>query len=701
MADASFGRTVGKHGLIAVKSNADLQAESDAAYERHKALDNPPRHITELAGYIRKCWESAESHKSSFISDRLMDCQRRRKGVYAPDRLAEIQKRGGSTLFFNITDTKEGAFEAWISEILTPNKGNIWKFEPTPIPDLPDDIKSQIVATTVERFNLARGMGDVVRAEDVREFALGLFDQQLKAVKKEAEERAGRMAEKVGDQLTEGGWECALDTFIRDLATYPSAILKGPVIKRVKRLKWENDVPTPTFEEVPTWCAVNPHDFYPAPNIKSVQDGYICEIVRIEKAELAKLREVEGYSAEAINAVLKDAGEGGVKTVTDTTEPERADLEGRDTSENEGLPEGAVQGVEFWGNVQGKLLADWGLEVEDENDYYHICALLVGEHVIRAILNPDPIGQNPYFVTSYELMSGEVWGRAIAEKMTDCQDAVNGCLRNAQSNLGLASGPMVQVDIDALDPAIDPTDIYPWKVWQYHGSKAPYSRAPVDFFQPQSMARELQEISEYYEVKADDRTLIPRYAHGNEQMQGAGATASGMSMLMTAAAKGVRRVVGNVDRDIIRPALEHLYRWNLVYLDDADWKAAKGDIRILPQGQIAALVREQTQELRQQFLASSMNLIDQQIVGIRERAAVWRAIAAELGLPVDDVVKPDSEILKQMGPQQPTPEDMEIAQGEQMQMGQPGNQGAGAGMGGGGARVNMPPAAPTAGANVR
>ncbi len=663
MADGAFGRTVGTSGLIAVKSNADLQAESDAIFEAQKAAANPPQHITELAGYIRKCWEKADAHKSNYISERLLNCQRRRKGIYDATKLAEIQKRGGSQLFFNITDTKAGAFEGWIGEILTPNKGNIWKFEPTPIPDLADDLKAQIVATTVERFNMARAAGDIIRASDVREFARGLFDQELKATKEEAEKRAGRMAEKVGDQLTEGGWEVALDGFIRDLATYPSAILKGPVIKRVKRLKWENGQAVPAYEEIPTWTNVNPNDFGPAPNARNAQESYVCETVRIEETELASLREVEGYSADAINAVLSETGTGGVLTVSPTNESERATLEDRDTSQNEGLPEGVAQGVEFWGKVQGKLLVQWGLAVEDENEYYHICALLIGQHVVKAILNPDQLGQNPYFVTSYELVSGDIWGRAIAEKMADCQDAVNGCLRNALTNLALASGNMFSVDTNALDPSIDPTDIFPGKVFLYDGRKNAYARAPVESFSTDSHAEELQRVSKNFEVQADDRTLIPRFAHGNQQMEGAGRTKGGLELLMSAAAKGVRRVVGNVDRDIIRPALERLYRWNLVYLDDADWKAAKGDIRIVPQGQLAALVREQTQQLRQDYLANAMNPIDQQIIGIRERATVWRSIAAELGLPVDDVVRPDAEIVADMARQQLTPEDMAMQGG--------------------------------------
>ncbi len=654
--------------LLNVKTNDELTA-MDAA--REDALTPKPQaeSINELAAYIRDCWKRAELHRSSTmgggssITDRLLDCQRRRRGIYSAEKLHEIKERGGSDLFFNITDTKASAAEAWIDDVIRPRQERPWGIKPTPVPDLPEDVKLGVVEEVTERFRYLQAQGEIVTWAQVREATLKLYDQAQQAQDEEADERAKRMDDKIADQLAEGGWEKAMDDAIRDLCTYPNGIVKGPVVKRMPRLKWEGQEPKTVFEEVPTWVAVSPHDFYPAPNVRDVNESFVCESIRISKAELSRQRQAEGWSASEIDAVLAEGGSALQLPTEPTGESERAQLEDRNPIVNNGQPEDGIKGIEFWGNVQGKLLKEWGMAVADENEYYHITALLIGSHVVRAIANPDPLGRNPYFVTTYEHVPGSIWGRAIAEKMADCQDAVNGCLRNALSNLGLASGPQVVVDVDALDPAIDPTVLYPWKTWQTHGSRSNPGRDPVSFFQPASNADELTKVAEYYEQKADDRTLIPRYAHGNEDVGGAGQTASGLSMLMTSAAKGIQRVISNIDREVIRPVIEHLYRWNLMYLDDAEWNAAKGDIRVVPHGVMAAIVREQTQQRRMQFLATTNNPMDAQIIGLKERAALLRAVAQDLEMPIEDIVPSEDEVVARAQMQEMAAAEMGMAEG--------------------------------------
>jgi len=474
-----------------------------------------------------------------------------------------------------------------------------------------------------------------------------MYDEMQQQLDDEAAERAKRMQEKIADQLAEGGWDEALDEVIHDICTYPICVLKGPVIKRKQRLKWVDGEAQAVIDEVPSWERVDPQDFFPAPNIRKVNEGYVCEHIRMDKAELSRLRDAEGYSADEIDAVLSESDIAGQASQETSGEPERAALEGRDMGINAGLPEGTLGGVEFWGAVQGKLLDEWGMEVEDTNEFYHITAILIGNHVIKAIANPDTLGENPYHVASFEKISGDLWGKAIAEKMTDCQDACNACMRNTLSNLALASGPQVAVDLDALSGKMDPTLMYSWKVWQYHGTQSHGSGQPVTFFQPDSNADELLRVSEYFENKADDRTLIPRYSHGNAEVAGAGETASGLDMLMQAAAKGIKRVIGYLDKYTVRPSIERQWRWNLVYLPPEELEPMKGDIRVIPRGVLGALVREETQKRRQEFLQATQNDTDMQIIGIEGRANVLRAVAEDLDMDVDKIV-PDEDKLQAM-----------------------------------------------------
>ena len=286
--------------------------------------------------------------------------------------------------------------------------------------------------------------------------------------------------------------------------------------------------------------------------------------------------------------------------------------------------------------------------MEDGTAFVPIHAILVGSHVVKAIKNPDPLGRRPYYVTSYERVANSLYGRSIPERMTDCQDGVNGCLRNLLNNLALASGPQVGVDIDALDAGTD-VAIYPWKAWQYHGRKVEFSRQPLTFFQPQSNAEQLIGVADYFENKSDDRTLIPRYTHGSEAMGGAaGETASGLSMLLNAAAKGIKNVIAHVDKDVIQPAISSIYTWNLLYLPDDQWAEIKGDCRVVARGALAMLVREQLQARRQEFLDRTANDIDLQIIGVEGRATVLRSIAEDLGYPRDEVVPSKEDLIRRM-----------------------------------------------------
>ncbi|MFA5027386.1 MAG: hypothetical protein WC713_05875, partial [Candidatus Methylomirabilota bacterium] len=579
-------------GLMVVRSNAQIEADA-AAQEAERNPPKTPPHIEALAAYIRRCFEQADQYRCTGITERLLACQRARKGEYSAAELAQISSLSGSNPpYVNITDTKCSSLESWIKDVIQNVRERPWALEPTPQPDLPETTREEIRQEVLQRLSALQEQGVVVAMDDVREAGEALYDEEQRALDDEAQEQCRRAEDIIADQLAEGGWDDAVDRFIQHLTTYPIAVLKGPVVRKEKRLKWQNGQAVVTDDIVVSWEAVDPHDFYPAPNVKRLCDSWVCEAVRISAADLSALRDAEGYRADEIDAVLT---EGATTPPERSSEPERASLEDRQTTTNSGDAPDMHTGIEFWGKVQGKLLAEWGMEVDDENAFYPITALCIGNHVVRAIANPDPLGQAPYFVTTYERISGSLWGRAVSEKMADCQDAVNKCWRAALLNMGLAAGPQFAADMDALDPSIDVTRIYAHKVWQYHGTKST-GRMPIEVFTVPLIADKLQAIGEYFESKADDRTLIPRYAHGNEDVGGAGQTASGLSMLMNAAAKGVKRVIANIDRDIIRPAVEQLWRWDLMYLPEDKRVVLQGDIRVVPRGVMAALVREETQK---------------------------------------------------------------------------------------------------------
>nr|MCS5561679.1 hypothetical protein [Marinobacter nauticus] len=143
-------------------------------------------------------------------------------------------------------------------------------------------------------------------------------------------------------------------------------------------------------------------------------------------------------------------------------------------------------------------------------------------------------------------------------------------------------------------------------------------------------AAELLTVYEQFERRADDATNIPRYAYGNERVGGAGQTASGLSMLMESANKGIKDAIRHIDRGVIRRVIEALWLHNMQYSDD---NSIKGDVSVVPRGSSAMLIREQTHQMRAEFLAMTANPIDMGIIGQEGRRDLLAAVAEKLDLP--------------------------------------------------------------------
>jgi hypothetical protein len=142
-------------------------------------------------------------------------------------------------------------------------------------------------------------------------------------------------------------------------------------------------------------------------------------------------------------------------------------------------------------------------------------------------------------------------------------------------------------------------------------------------------------VYEKFSRLADDHSGIPAYLYGNTDVQGAGRTSSGLSMLMGAAGKGIRQVVGHIDADVIKPIVQRQFVYNMRYDED---ESIKGDAQVLARGAINLAVKETVNVRRIEFLNATANEIDMSILGKDGRAAILREVAKGLQMPVDQVI---------------------------------------------------------------
>lgn len=640
-------------GFMPVASAAQLAAE-----ERRKAdLGQQKAPIQGLAAYVRGIWQVCRTAKEQTIEPRMLASMRVRRGEYDPDELQNIRKQGGSEIYMMIGSTKCRAAASWLRDVMVAvREEKPWTLMPTPMPTMPPELVEQIKAqATALLADYIMATGQAPDQGVLRQILTQMRDEFLVQLRDEATKKAERMEQKMEDQLLEGGFLAALNQFIDDVTTFPTAFLKGPVVRRKSRLQWKQDPATgrwtASFEEtlVEEWDRVSPFDIYPFPTMADVDDPLpLIERHRLSRTQLTELKGVEGYDDSAINAVLEDYGRGGLREwlMVDTS---RAIAEGRNSVYAMQNIEGTIDALQFFGPVQGKMLLEWGMEeseIPDPMREYNCEVWLIGSWVIKAVLNFDPLGRKGYYASSYEKVPGVFWGNSVIDLCMDSQKMCNAAARALANNMGVASGPQAFVNVDRLPAGEDVTEMYPWKIWQTTSDPMGSTADPVKFFQPQSNAQELMTIFQQFSVRADEDTGIPRYMTGESPSGGAGRTASGLSMLLGNASKTIKQVVSNLDMDVIKRVLERLFDHNMQFSDDEE---LKGDVQIVARGATSIMLKESAQVRRNEFLSTvASSPILAQIVGMEGMATLLREAAKTLDMPNVDKIVPNIDKLKLM-----------------------------------------------------
>jgi hypothetical protein len=625
--------------FLRVVNNTELaKQEQEATTRALEERQNQPV-ILGLAGYLRGCWDVAKLAKRP-IEYKMLAAMRQRNGEYEADKLQQIRAQGGSEIYMMITEVKCRAAESWLRDILLDSGTPPWDLHATPIPDLGPVQRQEVQSMFAERvLKIVEEYGKAPNAEEMREIREMVSQDYRFAVLHEAQLRADKMKIKIQDQFAQGGWEQAFNDFVTDIVTYPTAFLKGPVVRRQRALGWKTDASgrmqvEPIERLAPEYERVDPFNIYPEPGISNINDGYLFELHRMTRMQLSDLIGVPGYDEDAIRQVLENGN--GASWINEDVDLQKNEEERKYYSYMR--PTTEYDALEFWGKVSGKMLIEWGLteeDVPDEAREYDANVWLIGNYVIKATLNYDPLGEKPYAKTSFIKCPGAFWGKGIPEIIEDLQGVCNAAARALVNNMGISSGPQVEVNVERLPPNEDITTLSPWKIWQTINDPVGSSAPAIRFTQPDSRATELVGVYEKFSRLADDHSGIPAYIYGDTDVQGAGRTASGLSMLMGAAGKGIRQVVMHIDSDVIKPIVLRQFVYNMRYDED---ESIKGDVEVVAKGAINLAVKETVNMRRIEFLNATANPVDLEIIGKEGRAAILREVAKGLQMAGDDVV---------------------------------------------------------------
>ena len=625
--------------FLRVVSNSDLARQEQEASDRAlQERQNQPV-ILGLAAHLRQCWDAARMAKKP-IEQKMLRALRQRNGEYEADKLKQIRAQGGSEIYMMITEVKCRAAESWLRDILLDNGSPPWDLQATPIPELSPAQAKEVQNEFAQKvLKMIEEVGQAPTPEQMSELKEMVSQDYRFRILREAQARADRMKTKIQDQFAQGGWEQSFNDFITDLVTYPAAFIKGPIVRRQRTLGWKT---TPTGQTIvepierlgPEYERVDPFRIYPEPGITNINDGYLFEHHKLTRMALSDLIGVPGYDEDAIRKLLEIGNS--QSWVNEDVEFQKAEEERKYYTHMR--PTTEFDALEFWGKVSGKMLREWGMsedEVPDEAREYDANVWMVGNYVIKAVLNYDPLGEKPYAKTSFIKSPGAFWGKGIPETIEDLQSVCNAAARALVNNMGISSGPQVEVNVERLPPNEDITTLVPWKIWQTINDPVGSSAPAIRFTQPDSRASELMAVYEKFSRLADDHSGIPAYVYGDLNVQGAGRTSSGLSMLMGAAGKGIRQVVMHIDTDIVKPIVMRQFVYNMRYDED---ESIKGDVEVIAKGAINLAVKETVNIRRIEFLNATANPIDLEIIGKEGRATILREVAKGLQMPVEEVV---------------------------------------------------------------
>ena len=442
-----------------------------------------------------------------------------------------------------------------------------------------------------------------------------------------AEEAARNMQKLIHDQLEETHAISVLRHVLFEMCLLGTGVLKGPFNYEQSIHKWSlNDAGereyTPATKLVPRIEAVSCWDLYPDPDAVQIEDAdYVIQRHIFNRTQLRDLINRPFFRKSAILDVL----EGGPNYETRSYETALFDRENQ-----EEYSKNRFEVLEYWGTMDKYLVEEAGIEmpddISDDLDEVQINAWISNGQILRLVLNPFTPARNPFMVCPYEINPYQFFGVGIPENMDDAQTVMNGHARMAIDNLALAGNLVFDVDETMLVPGQDMT-IFPGKIFRRQSGQTGQALHGLRF---PNTAPENMQIFDKFRQLADESTGIPSYSHGTTGVMATTRTASGMSMLMGAAALNIKTVIKNIDDYLLKPLGETFFQWNMQF--NRDIAEIQGDLDVKAQGTSSLMQKE----VRSQRLMTFMQVASNQFLAPFVK---WHSIIREIAKSMD--IDPD------------------------------------------------------------
>ena len=627
----------------------------------------------DVVSFVQNRFKRAEDVRQQ-DEQRWLKAYRNYRGLYGPDvQFTETEK---SRVFVKVTKTKTLAAYGQIIDVLFGNNTFPLTVNPTKLPDGvaesvhinidpnaekgQEELRQAFEEKPSEPFLFTTDgklkPGDTI--QDVQN-RLGAEKNKLNGVSEKIIEGDGKtqttvtfhpamvaakkMEKKIHDQLEESGANKQLRNTAFEMALFGTGIMKGPFALDKEYPNWNDEGEyDPIIKTVPSTSHVSMWNFYPDPDAYSMDEAEYCvERHKLSKTQMRNLKNRPYFREESIEECL----DMGAQYDKKYWEDDMKDYAIENYSER-------YEVLEFWGYVDADILEQNGVDIPAElNELEQInCNIWVCQgHVLRMVLNPFKPVRIPYYAVPYEHNPYSFFGVGIAENMDDTQTLMNGFMRMAIDNAALSGNLIMEVDETNLVPGQD-LSVYPGKIFRRQGGAPGQAIFGTKF---PNVAGENMQLFDKARVLADESTGFPSFAHGQTGISGVGRTASGISMLMSAANGSIRNVVKNVDDYLLAPIGKAFFSFNMQF--DYDPKI-KGDLEIKAQGTESLMANEVRSQRLMQFLQVASNPA---LAPFAKMDYIIREIAKAMDLDPDKVTNSlqdaviQSEIFKKFQEQMP------------------------------------------------
>lgn len=561
---------------------------------------------------------------------------------YDPETLARIGDR--SKIFVSLTHTKTMAAYSRIIDMLFSSSMKPWAVKPTPVPEGVPDEEGRIAFEKFrqEVVNAVEG-GEVGPEEDPRMVLMQKMKQfetkyRLRQ-KKLARERALLMSEQIDDQLQEMKFESAAKRALHEMCIVGTGAVKGAMMKIDQQRSWQMsdgkeswDI---SFSESPRPDAkmVSVFNLYPDPYSEDLNEiPGIFERHVMTRTQFRALANNKKFKKEVIELIILNHPGGNHTDLQH--EIDRRNIANLTVHGNSGR----FEVLEYWGNIDGAKLSNYGVEVKDPAREYQANVWICDGRVIMARLNPTPEQRIPYQLVPFERMPHQLWGLGPPRMMRSSQATLNASARALLDNLGISSGPQFELNVDMLADGENPSEMFPFKIWHREGGDA--STPMIRQFQPNSNTPQLVGVMNTFREYADEETSLPRYMHG--EGTGGTRTSGGLSMLMGAANLSIKSIIKNIDDYLFSPLVYSFYDWNMRWNPRRD---IKGDMRVIAQGSTSLVAREIQSERMLQFA----NMTSSEYFASKvDHEAILKEIARAMEIPVEMIKEQDGPTEEQM-----------------------------------------------------